>query len=214
MFPEVTLLPMPTARPYHHGHLRDAVLDAARRMVSSTGTAGLSLRALAREVGVSHPALYNHFRDRDALLAELSTEALLALARSQRQALAKATSPMDGLLRLSTAYFRFGVSDPARLRLAFAPTLTGGDEHRALRAAADAAEAPSVEALTRAADAGFVPRTELRERSVALWALVHGYTTLAIDGRLSEGRVSVDGAGYRKLLRALHTSIQMLLQQV
>lgn len=182
-------------------------------MVSTTGTAGLSLRAVAREVGVSHPALYNHFRDRDALLAELSTEALLALARAQRLAVAKATSPMDGLLRLAGAYFRFGVSDPARLRLAFTQASADADGYRELRTAADAAEAPSLEALMRAVDAGLVPRDEIRERSVALWALVHGYTTLAIDGRLSEGRVSVDGAGYRKLLRALQRSVEMLLQR-
>ncbi len=79
IFLQVTLRRMPARRPYHHGALRNVVLDAARFMVSTDGTAALSLRALAREVGVSHPAIYNQFADREALLAELGTEALLEI---------------------------------------------------------------------------------------------------------------------------------------
>ncbi len=201
---------MPARRPYHHGNLRDAVLDAARMMVSKGGTAGLSLRALAREVGVSHPAIYNHFVDREALLAELSTEALLELGRTQRIALSKATSVLDGIGRLVTAYFRYGVSDPARLRLAFAPEFARSAGYPALRAAADAAEAPAIEAVTRAADEGLLPHRAIRERTVAQWAMVHGYTVLAIDGRLTEGRLSIAGAGFAPMVRALRSSVRLL----
>ncbi len=203
---------MPARRPYHHGNLRDAVLDAARMMVSKEGTAGLSLRALARVVGVSHPAIYNHFSDREALLAELSTEALLELGRTQRVALSKATSVLDGIVRLATAYFRYGVSDPARLRLAFAPEFARSAGYPALRAAADAAEAPAIEAVTRAADEGLLPHRAIRERTVAQWAMVHGYTVLAIDGRLTEGRLSVAGAGFAPLVRELSRSVRLLYE--
>lgn len=186
------------------------MLDAARMMVSKGGTAGLSLRALAREVGVSHPAIYNHFVDREALLAELSTEALLELGRTQRIALSKATSVLDGIGRLVTAYFRYGVSDPARLRLAFAPEFARSAGYPALRAAADAAEAPAIEAVTRAADEGLLPHRAIRERTVAQWAMVHGYTVLAIDGRLTEGRLSIAGAGFAPMVRALRSSVRLL----
>lgn len=210
MFPQVILRRMPVERPYHHGNLRDAVLEAARAMVSKDGTAGLSLRALAREVGVSHPAIYNHFADREALLAELSTEALLALGKTQRTALSKSTSALDGIIRLGAAYFRFGVSDPARLRLAFAPEFARSAGFPALRAAADAAEAPAFAAVTRAADEGLLPHREIRQRALAQWALVHGFTVLAIDGRLTEGRLSVSGVGFAPLLRALKVSVRLL----
>jgi len=201
---------MTVHRPYHHGNLRDAVLAAARTMVSREGTAGVSLRALAREVGVSHPALYNYFVDREALLAELSTEALLALGRSQRAALAKSTTPIDGVVRLGVAYFRFGVKDPGRLRLAFAPELSRSAGFPALRAAADAAEAPVIDAVTRAADEGLLPRDEIRPRALAQWALVHGFTLLAIDGRLTEGKLSVSGVGFAALQRALADAVRLL----
>jgi len=208
--PQVTLWPMTVQRPYHHGNLRDAVLEAARTMVAREGTAGLSLRALAREVGVSHPALYNHFADREALLAELSTEALLALGRSQRAALAKSSTPIDGIVRLGAAYFRFGVSDPGRLRLAFAPECARSGGFPALRAAADAAEAPVIEAVTRAANDGLLPQGEIRPRALAQWALVHGFTLLAIDGRLTEGKLSVSGLGIAALQRLLADSVRLL----
>jgi AcrR family transcriptional regulator len=203
---------MPARRSYHHGNLRDAVLEAARVMVSQEGTAGLSLRALAREVGVSHPAIYNHFADREALLAELSTEALLELGRTQRLALTKATSAVDAMVRLGVAYFRFGVSDPARLRLAFAPEFGRSAGYPELRAAADAAEAPAIAAVTRAADEGLLPHREVRERTLAQWAMVHGYTVLAIDGRLTEGKLSVTGAGYVPLVRTLSRAIRLLYE--
>lgn len=210
MLPQVTLERMPIQRPYHHGNLREALLVAARSTVSRDGTAVLSLRALARELGVSHPAIYNHFADREALLAELSTEALLALARTQHLALSKATSPMDGLIRLSTAYFRFGVSDPARLRLAFAPEFGRSGSYREVRAAADAAEGPAIVAVTRAAEAGLLPQAEIRERAMAGWALVHGFTVLAIDGRLTEGQLSVSGAGLKPLVQTLTRAVRRL----
>ena len=205
---------MPARRPYHHGNLRDAVLDAARMMVSTEGTSGLSLRALAREVGVSHPAIYNHFADREALLAELSTEALLELGRTQRLALSKGTSAVDGIVRLGAAYFRFGVSDPARLRLAFAPEFARSAGYPSVRAAADAAEAPAIEAVTRAADEGLLPHHEIRERTLAQWAMVHGFTVLAIDGRLTEGKVSVAGVGFAPLVRALRRSVRLMYGRV
>lgn len=204
---------MPATRPYHHGNLRGAVLEAARTMVSNQGTAGLSLRALAREVGVSHPAIYNHFADREALLVELSIEALHALASNQRAALAKATSPLDGLQRLALAYLRFGVSDPARLRLAFTPELSRSGDYLQLRAAADAAEAPAVEAVTKAAEAGLLSGSAIRDRTVTMWALVHGFTVLAIDGRLTEGRISVSGAGLAPVSRALRDAVTLLFDR-
>jgi AcrR family transcriptional regulator len=204
---------MPVTRPYHHGNLRDAVLEAARTMVSKEGTAGLSLRALAREVGVSHPAIYNHFADREALLAELSTEALLTLGRNQRAALAKATSPLDALQRVAVAYFRFGVSDPARLRLAFTPEFSRSSAYPHLSAAKDAAEQPALDAVTRACEAGLLPANEIRDRTVALWALVHGFTVLAIDGRLAEGRIAVSGAGFAPVVKVLRDTVRRIFAQ-
>ena len=204
---------MPARRLYHHGNLRDAVLDAARIMVSTDGTGALSLRALARKVGVSHPAIYNHFADREALLAQLSTEALLELGRTQRIALSRGRSALDAMVRLGTAYFRFGVSDPTRLRLAFAPEFARSAGYPALRAAADAAEAPAIEAVTRAADEGLLPHRAIRERTVAQWAMVHGYTVLAIDGRLTEGRLSVAGAGFAPLVRALSRAVRLMYER-
>ena len=201
---------MPTRRPYHHGNLREAVLAAARTMVASQGAAQLSLRAVARVVGVSHPALYSHFRSRQDLMLELSKEALQALADHLQRAAARGKRPVDALLALAAAYFRFGLADPARLQLAFAAELAQSTD-RDLRAAATAAEAPVIAAMTRAAAERWLPAADVRARSVALWSLVHGFTLLAIDGRLSAGRLSVDPAGRRSMLRVLLAGVRQLL---
>jgi hypothetical protein len=66
--------------------------------------------------------------------------------------------------------------------------------------------------VTRAADAGLLSRHAIRERAVAQWAMVHGYTVLAIDGRLTEGTLSVAGAWFAPLVRALSRSLRQLYE--
>ena len=70
----------PTERPYHHGNLRGALLDAAERTVRERGVQALSLRELAREIGVSHGAPRRHFPDRQALLDALAESGFERLA--------------------------------------------------------------------------------------------------------------------------------------
>jgi AcrR family transcriptional regulator len=210
----VTLSRMPAKRTYHHGDLREAVLEAARARVLTDGTAGLSLRALARDIGVSHPAIYNHFADREALLVALSTEALLLLGESQRRARQRAASPIDALERMAVAYLRFGLAHPARLRLAFTPEFSQSSRYPAMRAAADAAEAPALAAVAGLAEVGLLAPDTVRELTVAFWSLVHGFTTLAIDGRLVEGGLSVRGQSAAALALTLRRATRRLLGPV
>jgi AcrR family transcriptional regulator len=65
---------MATAQPYHHGNLKEALLDAAVAMIAETGPRGFTLREAARRAGVSHNAPYRHFRDRNDLLAAVATD--------------------------------------------------------------------------------------------------------------------------------------------
>jgi AcrR family transcriptional regulator len=198
---------MPAPTTYHHGSLRAAVLDTARTMIAASGDDALSLRAIAREIGVTHAAIYRHFPDRRAVFAELATEALLALATRQRAVLARGREPVPTLQRLGVDYLRFALEDPARFRLAFSAEFSSKRDYPALRAAADAAEASAVEAMTRVAAAGLIPRAEIAERAVALWALVHGCAVLALDGLLSEGVLSVSGGQLGAVERMLRGAI-------
>ena len=111
----------PTERPYHHGNLRSALLDAAERTVRERGVQELSLRELAREIGVSHGAPRRHFPDRQALLDALAESGFERLGAELRAAADRAGEEFQPRLEATAvAYIRFATHDPALLDLMFA----------------------------------------------------------------------------------------------
>src|SRR3981081_3161087 len=79
-------------KPYHHGNLREVLLDAAIRLISEVGPAGFTLREVARRAGVSHNAPYRHFRDRDDLMATVATQGFQELTQVMLRAAGGAPS--------------------------------------------------------------------------------------------------------------------------
>src|SRR5438270_10671304 len=109
------------ARAYHHGNLRTALLEQAERSVREHGVERLSLRELARVVGVSHGAPRRHFADRQALLDALAENGFVRLGAELRAAVHGAGDDFDQRLRVTAAaYIRFATQDPALLELMFA----------------------------------------------------------------------------------------------
>ncbi len=112
---------MPTSRPYHHGDLRAALLRSAERTLSEKGAGALSLRELARDIGVSHAAPGRHFKDKQALLDALALDGY----ERMNQALTAAADHPDQTFEervtaLARAYLGFAVENPALLELMFA----------------------------------------------------------------------------------------------
>src|ERR1700712_507777 len=107
-----------TERPYHHGGLRSALLTRAERTLQTAGVDGLSLRELAREVGVSHGAPRRHFRDKAALLDALATDGFVRLQRALEDAAGERTF-VENLTEVAVAYVRFATDNPALLDLMF-----------------------------------------------------------------------------------------------
>src|SRR5947207_14518508 len=95
------------ARPYHHGDLRRALIDAARRILETEGPAALSLRAVAREAGVSPAAPYHHFKDKSQLLEAVAHEGWVALDVALSAARAQAPDRRERRTGLGVAYIRF-----------------------------------------------------------------------------------------------------------
>ncbi|HEY2180853.1 MAG TPA: TetR/AcrR family transcriptional regulator [Solirubrobacteraceae bacterium] len=111
----------PTERPYHHGSLRSALLAAAERTVRERGVEALSLRELARELGVSHGAPRRHFPDRQALLDALAESGFERLGVELRAAADRGGEEFQPRLEATAAaYIRFATADPALLDLMFA----------------------------------------------------------------------------------------------
>ncbi len=103
--------------PYHHGNLRAELLERAAEVVAESGVEALSLRSLARDLGVSHNAPRKHFASRAALLTALATEGChRALAAMEKSAEAAGRDPVDRLRARGRAYVRFAFEQPAFFR--------------------------------------------------------------------------------------------------
>src|ERR1700751_4478700 len=119
----------PHERPYHHGDLRRAIVNAALEILSETQSLDFSLRELARRAGVSHNAPYKHFADKRELLAAVSAAGFEALTKRMARESAghSARAQLFAMLR---AYIRHGVENPALYRLMFGGYLSGLDNGR------------------------------------------------------------------------------------
>src|SRR5687768_16937721 len=107
------------SRPYHHGDLRRALVDAARRLLEAEGPSALSLRAVAREAGVSPAAPYHHFKDKGELLDAVASEGWDLLNDQMTEGRAAESSLQGKLTALGVAYVRFARQNPALYRVMY-----------------------------------------------------------------------------------------------
>ncbi len=168
------------ARGYHHGNLREALVEAALRLIAERGPAGFAFVELARSAGVSAAAPYRHFRDRNALLAEVARRGYERLAADlERGWNGGRPDPVAAIEGCGRAYLAFARREPAFYAAMFDTTLPYEGEP-ALRAAADAAFA----VLRRAADAAVATATRNRPPALMvalhLWSLAHGIASLFV----------------------------------
>lgn len=170
---------------YHHGALREALLEAAERILRRDGIGGLSLRAAAREAGVSHAAPKNHFGDVTGLLSEIAALGFERFAATIGRSLQDEDSPDRRLAALGRGYVAFARAHPDLFLLMFRSERL--DMSRpALRAAA----AGSLRLLSEAVGArrgekvaGNPTLGQLAETALS-WSLAHGFSMLLIDNRL------------------------------
>jgi AcrR family transcriptional regulator len=104
-------------KPYHHGNLRDALLDAAFRRVDADGVDALNIRELARELGVSSAAPFRHFADKKVLLAAIAERAADQLGRVLDEAGERNDDALTQFRAMTVAYVRFAAEHPALFRL-------------------------------------------------------------------------------------------------
>src|SRR6185312_8156114 len=106
-------------RPYHHGDLRNALLESARSILEKDGLEALSLRAVARGAGVSHAAPYRHFPNHESLLVELAIEGFVELRAEIVASAGGSGHESDRIASIGAAYMRFVARRPALASLMF-----------------------------------------------------------------------------------------------
>lgn len=161
---------------YHHGNARAALLEAGLKLLEVTPATSLALRQVAEAAGLSRQAPYNHFGDKEGLLAALAEAGFDALAAALDAALAETATPAAALEALARGYIGFAHASPQRFRLMFQRELV--DIARFPAAATASARAYAriadvIESIAAPAAAG--------DLAVAAWSLVHGYATLLIE---------------------------------
>jgi AcrR family transcriptional regulator len=182
--PGDTLLSVTVARPYHHGNLRAALLLAGEAALETGGIGGLSLRELAREVGVSHAAPRRHFPDRQALLDALAESGFARLGATLAEAVAAAGPGFDARLAgLARAYVAFATARPALTELMFAAKHQA-DAPPSLRAGAEQAFAPAFTAVAEGQACGEVAPGDPGRVALVASAALQGLVVMANNGML------------------------------
>ena len=187
-------------RGYHHGDLPETLMDAAIRHIAAEGTEKLSLRALARECGVSATAPYRHFPSKRCLLAGLATRGFVQLQGFCEERLDRSAPIEARMLALGQAYVEFAVSNPTTYQIMFGSVIEDFAEYDMLADAAEKSYAVVLEVL----DEVVAQRPELNmtasELGGIVWAAVHGLASLRL---FHLGRD--DGLQNRKPLESLRT---------
>lgn len=167
---------------YHHGNARAALLAAAAELLESEGAARLSLRQAAERAGLSRQAPYNHFADKETLLAELVREGYEQLGGRIRADARLAIAPLERLARAAETYIAFGQERSALFRLMFSKDLVDLSKYGSAQQAASAALA-ELSAIIEA----MAPPTDPHDVTLVAWSLVHGYTSLCIESGVEAG---------------------------
>lgn len=177
-----------TERPYHHGNLRTALLAQAERTVRERGVQELSLRELAREIGVSHGAPRRHFPDRQALLDALAEAGFARLGDELRFAVDSAGHEFQERLQATaSAYVRFATRDAALLELMFAGK--HGEQSGTLHEAADRAFAVMLELIEQGQHEGALEGGPSERVGLVLFATIQGIAALVTSGVIEAGQL-------------------------
>ena len=163
---------------YHHGDLRAALVEAGLTLLATRSADDLSLREVARAVGVSATAVYRHFPDKRALMEALAAEGMAKLAQAQHAAAEDAGGGAAGFNATGRAYVRFALAHPALFRLMFS------NPARPDLLSAPTDETPDAMAFLRANAAAVAGDGDARRVALQAWSIAHGLAMLMLDGQI------------------------------
>jgi AcrR family transcriptional regulator len=178
---------------YHHGNLRDALVEAALSILAEGGANALSVRATARRAGVSSGAPFRHFASREALLAAVAEEALRRLRIEIDSRIAGAgTDPLARYEGIGMAYLAWAFANPTHFEVISTRGLFDLDEARGLREENGKLVAATEKALRDAAQAGQIEERDIPSILIAGRALVYGLARMHLDGHYPRWGVAAE----------------------
>jgi len=176
-----------SSRPYHHGDLRKELLCAAREMLEDGTIASMSLRAVAKKVGVSHTAPYRHFKDKEELLAGIAAIGFNRL--TARMAAAVAAHPGDPAGQMQEAgyqYVKLALENPPCVQLMFGDILPCDDTYPELKQAGEEAFNGLKTIIVEGQSLGVFKPGDIELLALTTWSGIHGLTLLLVGGNLPD----------------------------
>jgi len=172
-------------KPYHHGDLRNALIQAGLEMLSESGAAALDLRKVARKAGVSHAAPYRHFADKQALIAAINEEGFHRLAERIESALREGPGDaVEQLHGIARAYVHFARENPWLMREMFSGLTIEREVFPSLHQVSKTVFMLYVEVIKRGQEQGSITNGDPSALAGVLWSLLHGVAMLTIEHQM------------------------------
>ncbi|MBG0814592.1 TetR/AcrR family transcriptional regulator [Planomonospora sp. ID82291] len=174
-----------TERAYHHGNLREALVDAGLRLLDEGGVEAVGIRSAARLVGVSHAAPARCFPTATSFLAAVAAVGYGRLAAALTEAVDAAEDTLSAFRAVGLAYVGFARREPNTFRMLTHPSLADKSRHPDLLEASNRAFDVLREAVLRAQDDGHVAPASPAALALTAWSTVHGISALIVDDQLA-----------------------------
>ena len=181
--------PVPPVRkkpPYHHGDLRNALIEAALVLIRKRGPNAVSFREVAKQAGVSHAAPYRHFEDKHALLAAIAHDGFRRLGQAMADVAARHADPRTQFIEAGRAYVDLAMQSPEIAQLMFGGYLDPKRCSDELREDADKAFKGLLKIIENGKASGLLKKRNSQELALAAWSMAHGYAMLVTGGQLAE----------------------------
>ncbi|MER8466223.1 TetR/AcrR family transcriptional regulator [Mesorhizobium sp. M1396] len=201
----------PRRASYHHGNLRDTLIDAAIQLVEEGGPDNVSVREAAKRAGVSPGAPFRHFQSKTALLTAVAEQAMSRLTEAVANALSEVDSadPVVAFEAIGQGYLEWAIANPTHFQIISSRTLIDFDGSDSLRGQNEAIRRKMIDLLTQAQQQGrLAANTDFDHLVLAARAFVYGLARMAVDGHFPQWHPSE--APSLAVRKALHLFISRM----
>lgn len=189
---------------YHHGNLKNTLIQVGIKILAEEGIGALSLRKVAKNAGVSHAAPYAHFKDKRALIAAMATEGHTRIYEKNSEIIEVfADMPLQQLVKTACAYLDFGMDNPDLFRITFSGVVERERDYPALVEITQKNFEILREIALRCQAEGIFDADDADLLAVSLWGTVHGLVSLILQGQIS-GEVLAHNSPRKLLLFSLN----------
>lgn len=174
---------------YHHGNLRQSLIEVAVEFISERGKPEFTLRELAQRLGVTHAATYHHFRDKDDLLAAVAEQGYQNLGEHMREVMKahQDDHPAEMIQHMGEEYVRFAMDNQGHFRIMFGYKFADIDEYPAMRESGQQTLGLVEELIREGQEAGiYKDSADAAELAAVSWSMVHGMSLLLISGHFAD----------------------------